>query len=188
LNNYIDDVEITRVLLRDKETPNGLDEDGKPKPPKASEELGEMYLMMIEKILSRGNFRGYTEEYKNEMRGMAHIFFARYWWKFSPEKVQFNVLFNDSVKSFKLHEGISDDIEVFFKDLPDEYKILKPREEWKGVFSFFSTLIFSAFLGGLKNLNKSKPYIEDAKQRTDSASEDIASEYYSRGLGQEFDL
>ena len=178
--NYLNDSDLTRVLLRDKSVDNGLKEDGTKKPPRSSEELAEMYLLMVQKVLTKPNFRGYSTEYANELRGHANIFFSRYWWKFDPLRVASNVNLEESkAKWFEEIPGDATEEKIVVKDIPMEFRVIKSDEELTGAFSYFSTLIFSAFLGGLKSLNSSKKSMEEARDLTDTVKDDVMTEYYT---------
>jgi hypothetical protein len=89
--HYIDDVELTALLMKEIHSRSlFMVNNPDKKPPGASNALGEWYIRVVDRLLTRGNFRGYSENYKMEFRSSAYLFFARYWYKFDSTRVQSN--------------------------------------------------------------------------------------------------
>lgn len=185
--NYIDDLEMTALLVKEAKE-RQLFENTKPENVKSlgpSNMLGEWFIKITERMLSRGNFRNYSDNYKDEMRSDAYLFFARYWWKFNPEKVTQNWTLppKDAIwENVYDTEGVIVSKNIFVNE--NDVKVpwhskMKPEEEWKGGFSFFTTLAWSGAIGALKIRKKEdeqrQKIAEDmAKNSRDSTS----TEYY----------
>lgn len=156
---YIDDLHLTRVLIKEVLARKAFVEDPKnegKKPAGPSNVLGEWFVKVTHRMLTRGNFRGYSDNYKDEFKSNAYLFFARYWWKFDATRVIGNYTTKDGVKT------------------------LKPEEEFKGGFSYFTTLAWTATMGALKVLKEadnSRHTLADSKFR--NSGDDINLEYYT---------
>lgn len=120
----------------------------------ASEKLASYFMLIEERILSKGNWRGYTNEYKNELRSMGSLFFARYWWKYNPLRVNKNKL--------EENHNYNEDDDVLY-----------------GAFTYFTNLISSAFLGGISDINKSKKLLKEKDSKIEHSEDDINSIIYS---------
>jgi hypothetical protein len=138
--DYIDDKELTKKLLLEIENYKS----GKQKT--ASNDLAVCSLRILERILSRRNFKNYTDDYKDEFRSKAHFLFAKYWHRYEPEKVR---------KNFYVKDGI---------------KYLKDKSEWQGAFSWFTLLSWTACTDEIKRLNKLK---EKRKELFETESSDL---------------
>lgn len=65
-NNYIDRDRLHQLMRDYKDTG------------KISEELGEMFMIMTDHILGHSNFRNYTKDLKEEMKGYALFLLVKY--------------------------------------------------------------------------------------------------------------
>lgn len=123
-SDYIDDLVLTKLLLKEiKEFKNGERKS-------ASNELASHFLLILARIMKRGNFKGYSPEYKDEFRSKAQILFVKHWHKFKPKSIQKNWYTKNKVK--------------YFKD----------ESEWKGAFTWFSLMSWTGCTDEIKRLNK----------------------------------
>jgi len=121
----------------------------------SSNKLAEYFLHIESSILKKFNWRNYTQAYKDELTSSANTFFIRYWWKFNPTRMALN-----------------------YNTIKGE-KILKPEQEFKGAFLYFTSLAYSGNLAGIKFLNKSKQSRDVSQVKNDRKAEDIISEMNS---------
>ena len=154
--NYIDDLELTRILIQEialrtqkvsnNEKPNG-----------PSNQLGAWFIKVVDRMLTRGNFRGYSDNYKDEFKSNAYLFFARYWWKFDAKRVAGN----------------------YIKGITEGERVLKEESTLKGGFSYFTTLAWTASLGALKVLKEADSSRQKmAEDKFKHSAEDITTEFY----------
>lgn len=136
--DYIDDLVLTKLLLTEMQE----FKDGERK--SASNELAGHFLHILDRIMKRANFKGYSDEYKDEFRSKAQILFVKHWYKFKPESIQKNWYTKNKVKHFK------------------------EEAEWKGAFTWFSLMSWTGCTDEIKRLNKisekRKKLIEEENQ------------------------
>lgn len=145
---------------------------------RASERLAEYYMLMQERVLSRSNWRNYTPEYKNELRSMGSLFFTRYWWKFDYTRVAANwAVVYELDESGKILRDLS--IPESEDNKVVKSRTLKERGLLKGTFSYFTNLIFSANLGGISDINKSKKGLENSDHVHINSSDDAINSLYT---------
>lgn len=153
--NYIDDLELTRILIHEINIRNQKISNNE-KPDGPSNQLGAWFIKVVDRMLTRGNFRGYSDNYKDEFKSNAYLFFARYWWKFDAKRVAGNYIKNTSGE-----------------------KVLKESIAYKGGFSYFTTLAWTASLGALKSLKESDASRQKmAEDKFKHSEDDITTEYY----------
>lgn len=153
--NYIDDLELTRILIHEINIRNQKVANNE-KPDGPSNQLGAWFIKVVDRMLTRGNFRGYSDNYKDEFKSNAYLFFARYWWKFDAKRVAGNYIKNTSGE-----------------------KVLKESITYKGGFSYFTTLAWTASLGALKSLKESDASRQKmAEDKFKHSEDDITTEYY----------
>lgn len=150
---YIDDLELTRILIEESTNRINLSlQDPSAKLPGPSNKLGEWFIKVTDHMLTRGNFRGYSDNYKDEFKSSAYLFFARYWWKFDASKVKQNTDKNGN-----------------FKD----------QQDLKGGFSFFTTLAWTGTLSALKTLKEADEFRKNiAESKTRDTEGDITTDFY----------
>lgn len=154
--NYIDDLELTRILIheiniRTQKVANNEKPDG------PSNQLGAWFIKVVDRMLTRGNFRGYSDNYKDEFKSNAYLFFARYWWKFDAKRVAGN----------------------YIKGPSEGERVLKESTTYKGGFSYFTTLAWTASLGALKALKETDSSRQKmAEDKFKHSEDDITTEYY----------
>lgn len=158
---YIDDLDLTRILIQEIQNRQSLIEQGL-KPVGPSNALGVWFVKVVDRMLTRGNFRGYSDNYKDEFKSNAYLFFARYWWKFDATRVIGNYSVKDGVKT------------------------LKEPETFKGGFSYFTTLAWTATMGALKTLKENDISRQKiAEDKFKNSGDDIATEYY---VGRQYNV
>jgi len=93
--HYFDDVKVTKTLMRDIK--NG----------KISEELGEIFMKIQEKILTKPNFSGYYGGIRENMISNGVFVFLKNWSKFKPYRVKNNYVKQGEIKVTKdsIHKG-----------------------------------------------------------------------------------
>ncbi len=132
VNFYIDDYRLTKDLLREqKEFREGLRKS-------SSNELAKDFITVLEHVLTKHNFSGYTKNYKDEFRSKAYELFVKHWHKFDPYRARLN---------FYQKNG-----ELFFKE--DE-------SEWRGGFGWFSLFSKTASIDEIKKFKKQKEKIKE---------------------------
>lgn len=52
------------------------------------EELGEFFILIVDRMLTKSNWSGYSDNYMDEFKSSAYWFFSRYWMKFNILKVK----------------------------------------------------------------------------------------------------
>lgn len=130
-NHYIDDVYLTKLLMKEQaEFRNGERRT-------ASEELAVFFLTILDHILTKRNFSGYSRNWKDEFRSKSHELFAKHWHKFDPERARLNYYQKD-------------------KEL-----YLKPQEEWRGGFGWFSLFCRTGALDEIKKLQNQSKKIQE---------------------------
>jgi len=129
--NYIDDKELTKLLMKEIQERK----DGKRKGP--SNELTEKFLLIYNKILTRNNFSGYTNAWKNEFYDKATMKFMRNWYKFNPKKIQAN------------------------------YKKGQYIGPVKGAHTFFTTIVFSSIFDVIRKNKKMEKMLDKIKSLYD---------------------
>jgi hypothetical protein len=160
---YIEDSELTRLLLSEISNRKTISETAEigTKLPGPSNQLGEWFIKVTHRMLTRGNFRNYSDNYKDEFKSDAYLFFARYWWKFDPRKVAQNLILlpNTTVVKNKKQKMTT----YYWQETKDAEKIeyvpeLKPSEQLLGGFSYFTTLAWTGTLGALSSLKKADEF------------------------------
>ena len=130
-NHYIDDVRLTKDLRREqKEFKEGLRT-------KSSNELAKDFIMVLEHVLTKHNFSGYTKNYKDEFRSKAYELFVKHWHKFDPLRARLNYYQKDNVLYLKEDEA-----------------------EWRGGFGWFSLFSKTAAVDEIKKFKKRREVIK----------------------------
>lgn len=173
---YINDLELTKILIKEINNRKYIIEQTKEKVPGPSNQLGEWFVKVTDHMLTRGNFRGYSDNYKDEFKSNAYLFFARYWWKFDPTRVAGNKIKppkDAELKSDGKYYISENNTEIEWKQL------YKPESEWKGGFTFFTTLAWTGTLGALKTLKEADNFKQKmAEDMTKTSKIDTMTEYY----------
>jgi len=192
---YIDDIDLTSTLIseikeREKYLSENITRDGcitKIKGP--SNILGEWFIKVTDRMLTRYNFRGYSDNYKDEFKSNAYLFFARYWWKFNPERVTQNwtTLPKKSDTTYIwINESTSETPQLYpyytsnSGELVRWEKTLKSDTELKGGFSYFTILAWTAALNALKVLkenDQNRKHMAESLVRT--SENDINTDFYT---------
>ena len=121
-NHYVDDYELSALLMKeqaefkagDRRTP--------------SEELSRTFLLILDHVLTKRNFSGYSRNWKDEFRSKAHILYVKHWHKFDPIRARLNYIQKDG--------------ELF----------LKEKEEFRGGFGWFTLFCRTGALDEIKRL------------------------------------
>jgi len=140
---YIDDLELTQQLM--KEQKEYLAGDRKT----SSNDLASKFIIVLEHVLTKYNFSGYSKNYKDEFRSKAYILFVKHWFKFKPEKTRLNYYQKDG--------------ELYFKEDPKEYR---------GAFGLFS--LFSS-TGAIDEIKRFKRQREKIKEILDAKNAELES-------------
>lgn len=135
--NYFDDLKMTKLLMKEIEERK----QGKRKGP--SDELGKAFLQVLEHTLTSRKYRNYTDDWKDEFRGLAIEKFLKHWYKFNPERIQ---------KNYYQREG---------------KKYLKDKSEWKGAHTFFTQMVISSIHDIINKFKKYHGRIEDIAESYD---------------------
>lgn len=174
--NYIDDLELTRLLIEEINNRKNLIKSGSEKLPGPSNQLGAWYIKVVDRLLTKHNFRGYSDNYKDEFKSSAYLFFARYWWKFDPSRVKGNI----DKELLELAE-IQEETEEIENSVP-------LKEELKGGFTFFTTLAWTGILAALKVLKLNDAFRKKmAELKTKTSESEINSDFYTDRVGS-YDL
>ena len=124
---YIDDYRLTVDLLREqKEFKEGLRKS-------ASNELAKDFITILEHVLTKHNFSGYSKNYKDEFRSKAYELFVKHWHKFDPLRARLNYYQKDK--------------ELFLKE---------DVAEWRGGFGWFSLFSSTASIDEIKKFKKQR--------------------------------
>jgi hypothetical protein len=122
---YVDDYELTKLLLKEqKEFHEGLRKT-------SSNELAKQFITILEHVLTKHNFSGYSKNYKDEFRSKAYMLFVKHWHKFKPEKARLNYYQKDG--------------ELFFKE---------DVNELRGAFGWFSLFSSTASIDEIKRFKR----------------------------------
>lgn len=124
-NFYCDDYALTALLLKEQEEFRNGERTS------ASDEIGTYFLTIREHVLTKRNFSGYSQNYKDEFRSKANELFAKHWHKFDPIRAR---------KNYTQKDG-----ELFLKE---------DKTEWRGGFGWFSLFCRTAAIDEIKRLNK----------------------------------
>jgi hypothetical protein len=160
---YIDDKELTELLIKELTARKAIADVAEvgAKLPGPSELLGEWFVKVTHRMLTRGNFRNYSDNYKDEFKSDAYLFFARYWWKFDPRKVAQNLILlpNTTIVVNKKQKTKT----FFWSETKESEKIeyvpdMKDAELLLGGFSYFTTLAWTGTLGALSTLKKADEF------------------------------
>ncbi|MCK5536488.1 MAG: hypothetical protein KAI79_06655 [Bacteroidales bacterium] len=92
-NFYMDDYELTAHLMREQ------DEFKEGKRKMASNELASKFLIVLEHILTKRNYFGYS--FKDEFRSKSHELFTKHWHKFDPTRARLNYYQENQVLYYK---------------------------------------------------------------------------------------
>jgi len=125
-NFYIDDKKLTATLLKE------IEEYKQGKRKGASEELGEAFLKIFNKIMTKQSYRNYSDDWKNDFLSKASYLFARHWHKFNPYKQQKN----------------------YFQR--NNKKYLKDEKDFEGALNWFSLFCFTAIHDIIRERKKEK--------------------------------
>lgn len=138
---YIDDYQLTKDLLREqKEFKEGLRKS-------SSNELAKQFITVLEHVLTKHNFSGYSKNYKDEFRSKAYMLFVKHWHKFDPAKARLNYYQKDG--------------ELFFKE---------DVAELRGGFGWFSLFSQTASIDEIKRFKRIR---EKLKEIVDSKNADL---------------
>ena len=138
---YIDDYRLTKDLFREQKE----FKEGKRK--QASNELAKDFIMILEHVLTKHNFSGYTKNYKDEFRSKAYELFVKHWHKFDHLKARLNYYQKDG--------------ELYLKEDIDEMR---------GGFGWFS--LFSK-TGAVDEIKKFKKYREKMQEIVDEKNTEL---------------
>ena len=126
-NYYIDDYKLTVDLRREQKEFRAGERKS------ASNELAKDFIMILEHVLTKHNFSGYSKNYKDEFRSKAYELFVKHWHKFDPLRARLNYYQKDK--------------ELFLKE--DE-------AEWRGGFGWFSLFSSTASIDEIKKFKKQR--------------------------------
>jgi hypothetical protein len=140
---YIDDLALTQQLMKEKE--EYLAGERKT----SSEDLARQFIIVLEHVLTKHNFSGYSKNYKDEFRSKAYMLFVKHWFKFKPEKTRLNYYQKDG--------------ELYFKEDPTEYR---------GAFGLFSLFSSTASIDEIKRFKRQR---EKLKEIVDNKNADLES-------------
>ena len=124
-NFYMDDYRLTKDLLREQKEFR----EGKRK--SSSNELAKDFIIVLEHVLTKHNFSGYTKNYKDEFKSKAYELFVKHWHKFDPLRARKNYYQKDGIQYFKENE-----------------------DEWRGGFGWFSLFSRTAAIDEIKRFKK----------------------------------
>jgi len=139
-NHYINDYDLTKLLMKEQSE----FKSGERRTP--SEELSKAFLLILDHVLTKRNFSGYSRNWKDEFRSKAHILYVKHWHKFDPLRARLNYTQKDG--------------ELFLKD----------ETEFRGAFGWFS--LFSR-TGALDELKRLKSQGEKLKEIIDSKNSSL---------------
>jgi len=123
---YFNDIEMTKLLI--KESKERL--EGKRKNP--SDKITKAFLDILEHTLTSRKYSGYTPEWKDEFRGLAHEKFVKHWYKFDPKRAQKNYYQKNNEK------------------------FLKDEKEWGGAHGYFTTIVISSIHDVIRKFKKER--------------------------------
>ncbi len=122
---YIDDFALTKQLMREQQ--EFLNGDRK----SSSNELASQFITVLEHVLTKHNFSGYSKNYKDEFRSKAYMLFVKHWHKFDPKKARLNYYQKDG--------------ELFYKE---------DVTELRGGFGWFSLFSSTASIDEIKRFKR----------------------------------
>ena len=142
VNFYMDDVRLTKDLIREQaEFKAGLRKT-------SSNELAKDFIIVLEHVLTKHNFSGYTKNYKDEFKSKAYELYVKHWHKFDPLRAR---------KNYYQKDG-----ELYLKE--DE-------SEWRGGFGWFSLFSRTAAVDEIKRFKKIR---ENMKEIIDQKNNDLS--------------
>ena len=140
---YIDDFALTKQLMT--EQAQYLNGDIK----SSSNELASQFITVLEHVLTKHNFSGYSKNYKDEFRSKAFELYVKHWHKFDPERARLNYFQKDG--------------ELFLKE---------DKAEWRGGFGWFSLFSQTAAVDEIKRFKRHR---EKLKEIVDDKNADLKS-------------
>ena len=140
---YIDDYALTKDLMREQaEFREGLRKS-------SSNELAKEFMTVLEHVLTKHNFSGYSKNYKDEFRSKAYELFVKHWHKFDPTRARLNYFQKDG--------------ELFLKE---------DKAEWRGGFGWFSLFSSTASIDEIKRFKRHR---EKLKEIVDAKNAELES-------------
>ena len=122
---YIDDYALTKQLMKEqKDFKEGLIKT-------SSNDLAKQFIIVLEHVLTKHNFSGYSKNYKDEFRSKAYMLYVKHWHKFDPAKARLNYYQKDG--------------ELFFKE---------DVSELRGGFGWFSLFSSTASIDEIKRFKR----------------------------------
>jgi len=128
---YIDDYALTKQLFEEQ------DQFRKGEITRSSEDLASKFITILEHVLTKHNFSGYSRNYKDEFRSLAYEKFVKHWHKFDPTRARLNYYQLDG--------------ELFYKE---------NKEELRGGFGWFSLFSSSSAIDVIKKMNAQRDKIK----------------------------
>jgi hypothetical protein len=146
---YIDDYKLTKLLLKEqKEFQEGLRKT-------SSNELAKYFITILEHILTKHNFSGYSKNYKDEFRSKSYMLFVKHWHKFDPTRARLNYFQKNG--------------ELFYKE---------DVEELRGAFGWFSLFAQTASVDEIRRLNKIRDKLKEIVEEKNTELEGLDQSMY----------
>ncbi len=149
-NHYLDDLVLTAKLM--KEQKEFKDGDRR----SASESLSLDFLLILDHMLTKRNFSGYSRNWKDEFRSKSHELYVKHWHKFDPIRARLNYIQRDG--------------ELFLKDV----------EEFKGAFGWFSLFCRTGALDEIKRLKHQSAKLKEIVDGKNADLVGMESNHYTQ--------
>lgn len=147
---YIDDFALTKQLLKEqKDFKDGLVKT-------SSNDLAQQFIIVLEHVLTKHNFSGYSKNYKDEFRSKAYMLYVKHWHKFDPTKARLNYYQKDG--------------ELFYKE---------DVSELRGGFGWFSLFSSTASIDEIKRFKRIRENLKEIVDEKNAALENIESFMYT---------
>ena len=146
---YIDDYALTKQLMKEQQD----FKDGLIKT--SSNELASQFIVVLEHVLTKHNFSGYSKNYKDEFRSKAYMLFVKHWHKFDPTRARLNYFQKDG--------------ELFLKE---------DKNEWRGGFGWFSLFSQTAAVDEIKRFKRHREKLKEIVDDKNSELETLDAYLY----------